>query len=129
MRNTTTTVVIAAGAVLAAVIVTRTPAQQEYGPVGPPPPGPTVVSMTVSKDTLGAINAIGEYRIFRAWSDGHVDMTYASFQTGAPEQCDPPTQCGPTVVLQGTCPTDIDRDGDTGIIDFLTLLAGWGACR
>ena len=28
-----------------------------------------------------------------------------------------------------TCPTDIDRDGDTGVNDFLTLLGGWGACR
>ena len=27
-----------------------------------------------------------------------------------------------------TCPTDIDRDGDTGIQDFLTLLGGWGEC-
>ena len=25
--------------------------------------------------------------------------------------------------------TDINRDGDTGISDFLTLLSGWGACR
>ena len=24
---------------------------------------------------------------------------------------------------------DTDRDGDTGIQDFLTLLGGWGACR
>ncbi len=24
--------------------------------------------------------------------------------------------------------TDINRDGDTGITDFLTLLGGWGAC-
>lgn len=28
-----------------------------------------------------------------------------------------------------TCPTDVDRNGDTGINDFLTLLGGWGACR
>ena len=28
-----------------------------------------------------------------------------------------------------TCTTDINRDGDTGINDFLTLLGGWGACR
>ena len=28
-----------------------------------------------------------------------------------------------------TCPTDIDRNGDTGVNDFLTLLGGWGACR
>ncbi len=29
----------------------------------------------------------------------------------------------------GTCPSDVNRDGDTGINDFLTLLGGWGACR
>ena len=33
------------------------------------------------------------------------------------------------VILPGTCPTDINRDGDTGITDFLTLLGGWGACQ
>ncbi len=33
------------------------------------------------------------------------------------------------VILPGTCTTDINRDGDTGIQDFLTLLGGWGACR
>ena len=38
--------------------------------------------------------------------------------------------CGsPVVLIPGTCPTDIDRDGDTGIKDFLTLLGGWGACN
>ena len=28
-----------------------------------------------------------------------------------------------------TARADINRDGDTGINDFLTLLGGWGACR
>jgi len=37
--------------------------------------------------------------------------------------------CGPTVLIPGTCPTDVNRDGDTGINDFLALLGGWGACR
>ncbi len=35
----------------------------------------------------------------------------------------------PCVIIPGTCTTDIDRNGDTGINDFLTLLGGWGACR
>ncbi len=33
------------------------------------------------------------------------------------------------VILPGTCTTDINRDGDTGIQNFLALLGGWGACR
>ncbi len=27
-----------------------------------------------------------------------------------------------------TCPHDIDNDGEVGIVDFLDLLASWGAC-
>ena len=27
-----------------------------------------------------------------------------------------------------TCPTDLDRNGHTGIVDFLNLLAAWGPC-
>ncbi len=67
----------------------------------------------------------------RFWSDGQVDATRV-FSNRESNNCtnDPPTVCdGPTVLIAGTCPTDVDRDGDTGINDFLTLLGGWGACR
>ena len=37
--------------------------------------------------------------------------------------------CGAGVVVPGLCPTDIDRNGDTGIDDVLGLLGGSGACR
>jgi len=29
----------------------------------------------------------------------------------------------------GTCPSDVNNDGNVGINDFMTLLGGWGACR
>ena len=148
--NKTTTVVIAAGAVLAAVIVTRTPGQQEYA--GQPgaccmpegyckwtapetcdasggvfqgigitcdmtgcPPVPTVAAVTMTGDW-----------ILRAWSDGQVDFTLPDLSAGP---CTALPVCGPVIMITGTCPTDINRDGDTGINDFLTLLGGWGACR
>ena len=31
-------------------------------------------------------------------------------------------------IAAGLTATVIDRDGDTGIQDFLTLLANWGPC-
>ena len=157
--NKSTTVVIAAAAALAAIIVTRTPAQVEYastacclptgcltgGAIGesdcvlnggifledatctecPPPPGPTVVGIAAVPhfDVNGDPTTL--IRVFRAWSDGETDITYVSGSN-----CGPPGVCGgPNQVIPGSCPTDIDRDGDTGINDFLTLLGGWGACR
>ena len=151
--------VIAAGAVLAAAIVTRTPAQQEYGgrdgaccyPNGScsqrfesecdaeggtwhgagvacqqiacfPNLPPTVVGVSVMEDLSGTLF---QYRVFRVWSDGQIDQTWVQFANNC--EFDGPICNG--VLLAGTCPTDVDRDGDTGINDFLTLLGGWGACR
>ena len=92
------------------------------------PTAPTVVSVSVSKDKFHASEVVRTYRVFRSWSDGQTDMTLVTFSdTG--DGCAISNQCGPTVLIPGTCPTDINRDGDTGIQDFLTLLGGWGACR
>ena len=77
-----------------------------------------MVSVTTSQFFNG-------FNIIRAWSDGQVDFTL--FTLG-PDNCDATAVCS-TVLITGTCTTDIDRDGDTGISDFLTLLGGWGACR
>ena len=42
-----------------------------------------------------------------------------------PEVCDwSLNPCPVIVMVPGTCTTDINRDGDTGIQDFLTLLGG-----
>ncbi len=150
MRSTTT-VVIAAAAVLAAVIVTRTPGQQEgidaacclpsgdclfinetqcannFGVYHPgmtcpqvnctPTVQPTVVGVSILR------RGVNDNLVYRAWSDGQVDLILTD--DGIP--C--PTAQPPCVIIPGTCPTDVDRDGDTGINDFLTLLGGWGACR
>ncbi len=66
----------------------------------------------------------------RFWSDGQVDATRVFSQRSNVCGNSPAEVCsGPTVLIPGTCTTDINRDGDTGIQDFLTLLGGWGACR
>ena len=99
------------------------------------PSAPTVVAGAVAFPALargGNATVDSEVAIaLRFWSDGQVDATrvYSQRIEGS---CGgtPATVCdGPTVLLAGTCPTDVDRDGDTGINDFLTLLGGWGACR
>ncbi len=101
----------------------------------PPPPGPTVVAGAVAFPPIATGgNSLKSSEVavaLRFWSDGQVDATRVYSQRiegscgGTPASvCD-----GPTVLLTGTCPTDVDRDGDTGINDFLTLLSGWGACR
>ncbi len=151
--------VIAAGAVLAAVIVTRTTAQVESAPgaccwpngacfiesisvcaaVGGvfggdstdcasfacPTPPPTVTGIAVVPHIDVNGDPTSTTKVFRAWSDGATDVTFVSSNA-----CGPPGVCGgPNQVIPGTCPTDVNRDGDTGIADFLTLLGGWGACR
>ena len=60
--------------------------------------------------------------VYRLWSDGQLDMTRHIAGSCVDVQ-------GPCVMVPGTCPTDIDRNGDTGINDFLTLLGGWGECK
>ena len=99
------------------------------------PSAPTVVAGAVAFPALargGNATVDSEVAIaLRFWSDGQVDATRVFSQRVA-GSCGgtPATVCdGPTVLLTGTCPTDVDRDGDTGINDFLTLLGGWGACR
>ena len=93
------------------------------------PPPPTVVATSVTTTSVSTSGDGKFYRIWRTWSDGQLDMTFVSFFTAT--QCDPggAAQCGPIIMITGTCPTDVNRDGDTGIQDFLTLLGGWGACR
>ena len=81
------------------------------GSVGPSVALPTVVGVSLESNS-----------IIRVWSDGQTDRL--SFNRAV--VCDPATVC---VLLAGTCPTDIDRNGDTGINDFLALLGGWGPCR
>ena len=144
MRNTTTTVVIAAGVVLAAVIVTRTPAQQEGGSVGGCcyPGGCADGQTQIECEAVGGTffgdgvnclqmvcndrpTVVGIYgttnQFTRAWSDGQVDVTVVD-NNG----CNGSVTLCTTVLLTGTCTTDINRDGDIGIQDFLTLLGGWG---
>ncbi len=77
-------------------------------------PQPTVVGISAVLTTGGSTVAV-----FRGWSDGQIDFFNSN-------QCNPAFPC---VIVPGSCPTDVNRDGDTGINDFLALLGGWGACR
>ena len=100
---------IAASVVLAAVIVSRTPAQRAVGidatcvPVVPP----TV--MGVKMHYTGS----STYRVFRTWSDGQIDVTGMQFRFTKGCDLDPSSTCT-VVILPGSCPTDMNRDGDTG---------------
>ncbi len=61
-----------------------------------------------------------------AASDGQ-DVTGVEFLLTAGCDLDPSFTCT-VVILPGSCPTDVNRDGDTGINDFLSLLGAWGPC-
>ena len=66
-------------------------------------------------------------QLVRFWSDGAIDTTpvYLDPFQGV---CEAGIVCDTIPLVPGTCITDIDRNGDTGINDFLTLLGGWGEC-
>ncbi len=53
--------------------------------------------MTVDKDRDGNIEP-GTYRVFRAWSNGDVDMTWVRFAS-TPTLCDIAEQCGPVPLI------------------------------
>jgi hypothetical protein len=36
--------------------------------------------------------------------------------------------CPPPIAKPDPCPSDLDGDGNVGIVDFLQLLAEWGEC-
>ena len=93
--------------------------------VGQLPP-PTVTSISTEGFVEGfTMNVF----VTRAWSDGQVDVIRYGMGTN-PGSCDQSLNpCPPVTIVMGTCTTDINRDGDTGIQDFLTLLGGWGACQ
>ena len=53
-----------------------------------------VVAVTVDKDRVNGT----AYRIFRAYSNGDVDMTWVDLGSGA-GVCDEPVRCGPVSIL------------------------------
>lgn len=52
-----------------------------------------VVSVTVDKDRIAGT----EYRIFRAYSNGDVDVTWVDLGSGG--ECDVPLRCGPVSII------------------------------
>ena len=149
--RTTTILFAAIGLLLVGVAVTRTPGQQVAGGQGACclpsggctdttqglcegntfngvwrgdlttcislPPCPSVEPPTVVGISAVFFDPNNSVQVYRAWSDGQVDLFVGT-------ACNPATPC---VIVPGSCPTDVNRDGDTGIQDFLTLLGGWAA--
>ena len=90
------------------------------------PPPPTVVSVTVGKDTTSTSTS---YRIIRAWSDGDVDMTLVTFGPGPKTVCEVQSTCGPVSIIPLPCPEDITADGNVDVLDVIELLLAFGtAC-
>lgn len=87
----------------------------QYGASGPVEP--TVVSGMV-------IQAGSGRHLWRFWSDGAVDKTFAVMQSA----CDIPINCGPTPVIPGSCPSDVTRNGEVEFDDMLSVLSDWGPC-
>lgn len=48
---------------------------------------------------------------------------------GPDTNCDDADFNGSPDICENTCPSDLDGDGETGIIDFLILLEKWGPCE
>ena len=154
MKRTTTILLLAIGLLLVGVAVTRTPGQQVAGPVGAccyPSGGcveqgefgcittggtyqdsgttcaesdctplPTVVSITSAQ-----MQSPQDMNVYRQWSDGQLDRLLIRNDS---DPCEIVSLCV-LIPAPGICATDVNRDGMTGITDFLTLLEDWGPCR
>ena len=66
-------------------------------------------------------------RVFRLWSDGAIDMTFTRYQ--ADPQCLIVEQCGPALMIPGSCMADVDRNGNVEFPDLLNVLSDWGPCK
>ena len=62
--------------------------------------------MTVSKDQDSG-TFFGKYRVFRAFSNGDVDMTWVEYGF---QSCDVIDQCGPVPIIPPPCPADVNDE-------------------
>ena len=82
-----------------------------------------LVSVTVSRETSTSPQS---FRIFRGWSNGDVDMTWADFDPSRGFECEFVGQCGPIPIIPPPCPTDTNDDGVTNVFDLIDLLLCFG---
>ena len=83
-------------------------------------PEPVLVSVTVEQDPTG--NPI-DYRVFRAFSNGDVDMTWVQYTVDSCELLD---QCGPVQVIPPPCPADVNDDLAVNVLDLIDVLLAFG---
>ena len=88
---------------------------------------PTLVNAVAhpADDLTGSVR---KFRVWRFWSDGAVDMAWINTNAD-PDYCGTTDQCGPVVMIPGTCMADVDRNGEVATTDLLEVLAAWGPCK
>ena len=118
------------------LIVTGSPPAEAQVAAGPVQPTVVAAQAYIQETALGVAPTSYAHRIWRFWSDGTVDTSLLVitkwFEPNPEASCQlffPERSCGPSVIIPGTCPADVDKTGDVGITDFLGVLAAWGPCR
>ena len=87
---------------------------------------PTVVAGSATQEVGTDGTGLDQHRVFRFWSDGAVDTTLVDFD-GQPPHCDIDSTCYRQVLL-GSCQSDINRNAEVEVTDFLQLIGEWGPC-
>ena len=109
-----------AGWIIAAAVVllALTQGRQTQGPTQP-----TVVAGAIAGGDVDL------HRVYRFWSDGTVDESQLDYPSGNRIDCEPVAQCGPLIIIPGSCTGDITRDGAVATADLLEVLETWGPCN
>jgi predicted outer membrane repeat protein len=91
----------------------------------------SVTSCSFSENSAGGVGG-GMYNVTSMLSvmstgfcDNSPDQILGSFTDGGGNSL---LYCPPPIAKSGPCQSDLNGDGDVGIVDFLKLLGDWGPC-